>query len=653
VWLDGFLIALQPTNLLYLALGHLIGLVVGVLPAVGPPFGVALVLPFTFGMDPTAALILLCAIHATCAYGDSVTSILVNIPGSSISVPSCWDGFPLTRQGKGGMALGIAAAGSFAGGLIGWSCLVILAGPMTRLAMEIGAPEYFALALIAFSLVSLAWDGRPATGILWTCLGVAISFVGRDPVAGLTSRFSFGVTWLEGGVPIIVSALGLFAMSQVVSMLAGGPRLVIEREARDRVVAGAREVLRRPGTLLRSSTVGVLIGVLPALGASLASVTGYLVERRVSSERALFGQGAPAGLVAAEVSKGACVVGDLIPTFMLGIPGSVTAALLMGALTLHGIDAGPRFMLLGAMPYAVFAGILLTQAALLVTGMTVARYLARAASIPGALFAPAMAALCFVGAYTERGAIFDVGLMIVFGLLGHLSQRAGYPVVALLLGILLGPLIEVNFHRSLGVGLGSYTVFLTRPIAGSLLALAAIVLGGACIASLRPRKGDRGGLRRPTPTERRGSSLGAELAVLAMALSVFGLLLVESRQPGAASVTFPRVVSAIGLLLAAYRVGAAALQAGSRRDAGEERDRRQAVAPWLGFCGLAAYAVAWTVAGFGVATILYVAGTAWVAGYRRVDVVVATSVLWGGGISLLAWIADVPLQRGSLIDLLR
>jgi len=233
VWIEGFLIALSPTNLFYLLLGNFIGLVVGVLPAVGPAFGVALALPFTFGMDPVSALIFLCAIHATCSYGDSITSILINTPGSAISVPSCWDGFPLTQEGKGGMALGIAAVGSFTGGFVGWLLLVAVAQPITRFAIEIGAPEYFALAVMALGLVSLASKGETLKGILWACFGLAISFVGGDPITGLTSRFSLGVVWLEGGIPIIVSMLGLFAISQVTAMLYGGESIVQVKEAKD------------------------------------------------------------------------------------------------------------------------------------------------------------------------------------------------------------------------------------------------------------------------------------------------------------------------------------------------------------------------------------------------------------------------------------
>jgi putative tricarboxylic transport membrane protein len=371
MWLDGLLVALQPANLGYVILGTLVGLVVGVLPAVGPSFGVALALPFAIGMDPVAAIVFLCAIHATCSYADSITSILMNVPGSPITVPSCWDGFPLTQQGKGGMALGMAVVGSFVGGMIGWWCLVAVGRPMTRLALEIGAPEYFALAVMAFGLVSITSGGPAAKGILWACLGVGISFVGRDPIAGLRSRFSLGTLWLEDGVPIVVVALGLFAIPQVVAMLRGGARLAEAGEARDDVLAGAWEVFRRPFTVLRASVIGIFVGILPAVGTALASPTAYLTERRVSADGARFGRGAPAGLVAAEVSKGACVIGDLIPTFTLGIPGSLTAALLMGALTIHGIDAGPGFMTAGTMPFAVFAGILLTQVCLLLVGRRV------------------------------------------------------------------------------------------------------------------------------------------------------------------------------------------------------------------------------------------------------------------------------------------
>ena len=649
MWLEGFLIALKPINLLYLLLGNFIGLIVGVLPAVGPAFGVALMLPFTFGMDPVSALIFLCAIHATCAYGDSITSILMNTPGSSISVPSCWDGFPLTQKGKGGMALGIAAVGSFVGGFVGWLLLVAIAKPITRFAIEIGAPEYFALGVMALGLVSLASKGETLKGILWACIGLSISFVGGDPITGLTSRFSFGVVWLEGGIPIAISMLGLFAVAQVTNMMEQGESIIQVKSSKDSVLAGFWEVFKRPATLIRSSTVGLFIGVLPALGTTLASVTGYLVEQKYSREKAEFGQGAPAGLVAAEVSKGSCVVGDLIPTFTLGIPGSITAAILMGALIIHGIDPGPRFMTSGSMPYAVFAGILLTQACLLLTGISVAKYFARIVFVPNAILAPLIVTLCFLGSYADRNAIFDVGLVILFGVAGWMSGRAKYPVVSMILGILLGPLVEVNFYRSLRIGLGSYAIFVTRPITVVLLLITFVFMAWPFVSPiLRGRKS-----RDVPPSEPEASwagSVAAEFCLLILVLLFFGLIQWGSWQYSKDTGTFPKMVSILGLGLGIYHLLILIPKIAARHRKGVECEvLKTCVPPWLSFLGFAAYVLLFYLVGFPIATAFYVGGAAWIAGYRRVEILVPLCLVTGGCLYLLAWALRIPLPEWNLL----
>lgn len=649
MWLEGFLIALKPINLLYLLLGNFIGLIVGVLPAVGPAFGVALMLPFTFGMDPVSALIFLCAIHATCAYGDSITSILMKTPGSSISVPSCWDGFPLTQKGKGGMALGIAAVGSFVGGFIGWLLLVAIAKPVTRFAIEIGAPEYFALGVMALGLVSLASKGETLKGILWACIGLTISFVGGDPITGLTSRFSFGIVWLEGGIPISISMLGLFAMAQVTNMMEQGESIIQVKSAKDSVLTGLWEVLKRPLTIMRSSAVGLFIGVLPALGTTLASVTGYLVEQKYSREKAEFGKGAPAGLVAAEVSKGSCVVGDLIPTFTLGIPGSITAAILMGALIIHGVDPGPRFMTSGSMPYAVFAGILLTQACLVLTGISVAKYFARIAFVPNAVLAPLIVTLCYLGSFAERNAIFDVGLMILFGMAGWLSGRAKYPVVSLLLGILLGPLVEVNFYRSLRIGLGSYAIFLNRPISLCILLITAAFLAWPFVSPvLRKRKIDK-----VSPTESDGSpagSLVAECVLLILVLFFFGLVQWGSWQYSQDTGMFPKMVSILGLGLGIYHLLILVLRIATRPGEKEKPAVPKIfIPPWLSFLGFGVYVVLFYLIGLPAATTLYLAGAGLIAGYRRKTVLIPLSFIMGISLYLFAWLMRIPLPVCGLL----
>ncbi|MBI5444933.1 MAG: tripartite tricarboxylate transporter permease [Deltaproteobacteria bacterium] len=645
MFVEGFLIALKPINLLYLLAGNFFGLIIGVLPAVGAAFGVAVMLPFTFGMDPVSALIFLCAIHATGCYGDSVTSILTNIPGSPVSVPSCWDGYALTRQGRGGMALGIAAFGSFLGGLFGWILLIAIAKPLTAFAIEIGAPEYFALGVMALGLVSIASKEETLKGILWASVGIVISCVGADPIAGLTSRFSFGILSLEGGIPVVISMLGLFALSQVTDLFEKGPQQnALElTAARDRSLAGVVEILKRPMTVARSAIVGLFIGILPALGTTLATVTGYLVEKKYSRERDEFGRGAVAGLTAAEVSKGSCVVGDLIPSFTLGIPGSLTGAILMGALIIHGIQPGPMFMQSGSLPYAIFAGILLTQACLLITGFSVAKYFAKVALVPNAILAPVVLVLCFLGAYVERNTAFDVGAMIVLGVLGFLSEKARYPTVSLLLGVLLGPLVEVNFHRALRVGLGSYSIFFTRPICLAIIVATLAFLAWPFVSSLFRRKKADASLA-ATAESKTKAPASVEVALLTFAILLFGLVLWKSGEYSRDAALLPRMASVVGLALSLYLLAPAlrALFRSAPLPASSEPSQA-GVSAWLSFAGYVVYLFLFLLLGLPLATGVYVLVASRFAGYRRWQVSVPTAAGLTASLYFVGQALQIPL----------
>ncbi|MDO9066494.1 MAG: tripartite tricarboxylate transporter permease, partial [Chloroflexota bacterium] len=330
----------------------------------------------------------------------------------------------------------------------------------------------------ALSLISIGAEGNLSKGLIMGCLGLILSFVGSDPVTGGTDRFSFGSLSLAAGIPIVVSTLGIFALAQVFDLLGQGSSIAGEMvRIKDSVLAGFGDVLRRPMTVLRAGLVGMYIGILPALGVSLAGITAYLVEKKYSSEKDQFGKGAPSGLIAAEVGKGCCVVGDLIPTFALGVPGSITGAILMGALIIHGVSPGPTFLLSGVMPYAIFAGIILAQVAFTLAGIPLARVCSYLVYVPNALLAPMIAFLCFFGAYVERNSMPDILVMIAFGVFGYVVRRMGYSVVCLILGLIMGPLVEANFHRTLGMGFGSFGVFFTRPIAVSLILITLLFIG--------------------------------------------------------------------------------------------------------------------------------------------------------------------------------
>jgi len=555
MWLEGFLNALSGTNLLWLGIGTAIGLIVGVLPALGANFAVALMLPFTFGMSPVTAIIFLVAIHASCNYGDSVASIVVNVPGGPGTVATCWDGYPMAQKGKAGQALGIATLASFIGGAGTWLFLAVLVGPITNFALSIGAPEYFALGVMALGLISVASKGETIKGLIMALFGLALSTVGQDEATGLTFRFAYGIPSLEAGIPIVVSTLGIFALSQVIVLLEEGGTVAKAVEVQDSILSGFPEVIKRPLTLLRAGAVGWFIGILPALGVSVAGILSYFTEKKYSKEGPQFGKGAPAGLVAAEVGKGACVVGDLIPTFTLGIPGSVTGAILMGALIIQGIEPGPRFLTMGSMPYTVFAGMVLSQATFLISGVLLGKLFIRVVYWPNAIIAPIIAVLTFLGAFAERNNDFDIFLVLIFGIFGYVLDKLKYPAVCMVLGLIMGPLVEANFHRSLGISFGSYAIFFTRPITVTMLAMTFLFLIGPYTWHLIKRvAGKTACFEEVTPPETNIEKVTlGELILLGVVAFIFVAFLITARQYTPGSRMFPDLVSVAGLLFVFWR----------------------------------------------------------------------------------------------------
>jgi putative tricarboxylic transport membrane protein len=547
LWLQGFQLAFSGANLLFLLLGTCIGLIVGVIPVVGPSFGVTLALPFTSGMDPATAVILLAAIQSSAAYGDSIASILINVPGGPGTVASMWEGYPMTRKGKAGTALGVATGASFIGGLLGWFSFVLLAAPMTAFALMIGAPEYFVLGIAALALISIASKGETIRGLIMGCMGLLLGMMGPDPVSGVTYRFSFGIAALEPGIEIALGALAIFALPQLVTLLEEGGTIARVEEVKDSVLGGVMQAFRRPRSLIRGGIIGWLIGVLPAVGTSAAGISSYLIEKKFSKERDQFGQGSIDGLTAAEVGKGACVLGDGITSLLLGVPGSVTWAILMAALIVHGIQPGPRFMTAGVLPYTVFAGLLLSQLMYFVIGILLVKHLVRIVHVPTQILVPMVAILCFLGAFVTKNYVFDIWIMVALGVFALGAERNGYPTVPMILGFILADLIEANFHRALGIGFGSYAVFFKRPIS-----LVMIVL--VCIFVARPwamefyRRLRRGSRKTTKPLSvKSGEFYFAGIVTLILLTFLF-----SSFRYSAEVRLFPVIVSITGLALMGY-----------------------------------------------------------------------------------------------------
>ncbi len=475
MWGQGFAAVLQPQNGLFLLLGTCVGMVVGVMPAIGPNFGVALMLPLTFGMAPETAVIFLASIHASAAYGDSIASILINVPGGGGSVAACWDGHPMARQGKGGMALAISAFGSWAGGIGGWVAMVLLSPLLIAFATRIGPPEYFMIALLALSLLAIAARGQNSKGLIMACFGLLISFVGQDEITGAI-RFTFGTDFLENGIDLIPVVVGVFAISQLLIMAEEGGSINQIHSAVGGTKEAFREIVKRWRTVIRAELIGIWIGVLPALGIGSASIMAYLTEKANDKDPDSYGKGNPSGLLAPEIAKGACVVGDLIPTFTLGIPGSPTTAILMAALIVHGVRPGPEFFS-GNLPYIVYAGILLAQFAFFIIGITTARYWAKIIMFPNAVLLPAIVTLALIGSYADSNKIESMFVLLIFGVIGYIMDKNDYPAAALVLGVVLGNLAESNFNRSMVLFDGSISWVWERPIALFLLLATILSLG--------------------------------------------------------------------------------------------------------------------------------------------------------------------------------
>ncbi len=554
MWLEGFQVALSGMNPLFLVIGTVLGLVVGVLPAVGPSFGVTIALPFTFAMDPAAALIMLTAIQSACAYGDSIASILINVPGGPGTVASMWEGYPMTRQGRAGTALGVATGASFLGGIIGWLSFVLLTGPMTTFAMMIGAPEYFVLGIMALALISIASKGETIKGLVMGALGLLLGMIGADPVSGITFRFNYGLEPLEAGVEITLGALAIFALPQLIQMLEEGGTIVQQvAEIKDSVVGGVVEVFKRPVPVIRGGIVGWLIGVLPALGTSAAGITSYLVEKNFSKDKNNFGKGSIDGLTAAEVGKGACILGDGITSLMLGVPGSVTWAILMAALIIHGVQPGPRLMTSGVLPYTIFAGLLLGQLAYFIVGILFVKYMTKVVTVPNQMLAPIIAILCFLGAYVAKNYVPDIAIMVVLGIFAFGASRNGFPTVPMILGFVLSSLIEGNFHRALGVGFGSYSIFVTRPITLIMIAITVSFLAWPWIVdTIRKRRAAAGmtneALDAIADEEKSQVSIG-EMVFGGFVILVLVLFLYTSFSYSPDVRLFPVIVSGAGIFL--------------------------------------------------------------------------------------------------------
>ena len=473
--MQGFATALTLKHLLMCFIGVFMGQLVGVLPGIGPSSAIALLLPLTFGTDPTSAIILFAGIYYGSQYGGTITSVLVSVPGESSTVMTSIDGYQMALQGRAGPALGIAAIGSFIAGTLGTIGLMLLAPPLAQAALAFGPPEYFAL--VVLGLTALAAVGSSVMkGLVTGIAGLLLGTIGIDPQNGI-ARFDFGQVWLLDGLEFIVLTVALFGVGEIV---AGCVMAATRPVAEVKNLMPTREDWRASRMpILRGTFIGFFIGVLPATGATIASFLAYIVEKKVAKDPSRFGKGAIEGVAGPEASNNAAAAGAMVPMLSLGVPGSGTTAIILGALIMFGIRPGPELFTKNAeLVWAVIASMYIGNVLLLIMNLPLAGMFAQLLKVPYKWLYPPILALCIAGVYSQSNSLEDCWLLVAFGALGWLMKRYDWPMAPMILGLVLGPLFETALRQSLTLSHGSGMIFLTRPISAVLLAcaLAAIVL---------------------------------------------------------------------------------------------------------------------------------------------------------------------------------
>ena len=459
-----------------LFLGTLFGLILGVLPGLGPTTGGALILPFTITLDPLSAIVLLTAIYCAGTYGGAITAILINTPGTPAAAATCLDGYPLAQRGEAGRALGMATFGSAFGGLFSVIVLVFFAPILANIAYEFGQPEYFALAIFGLTMLASIGEGSPTKNLIAGAFGILLSTVGKDVMASI-DRFTFGVNELTEGIGFIPVVVGMFAMSELL-VQSNLTNQIFERIAIKAVKLPTKDDFKYCfKTILRSSGIGSFIGVLPAEGGTVASLIGYSEARRWSKKPEEFGKGAIDGIAGAETANNAATGGAMVPTLALGIPGSATTAVILTGLIIHGLRPGPDlFKEQPEFLYGIFGAMFFANILFFIFGFFGAKLFARITLIPNRLLWPMILTLSVCGTYSLNQSFTDVFLMLGFGVIGFVMRKFGFSVVPVIIGLILGQLVELTLRQSLVIFDGDWMMFFTRPIVVTFFILSIIAL---------------------------------------------------------------------------------------------------------------------------------------------------------------------------------
>ena len=482
----GLVAAVSPAYLAYAFVGCVLGTLIGVLPGLGPAAGTAILIPLTFKLDPTGAIIMLAAIYYGAMYGGTITSVLINVPGEAASVITCSDGHQMAKQGRGGTALGIAAIGSALGGVAATIALILVAPPLARFALEFGPPEFFALMLFGLCLVSGLAGRSILAALMMTVLGLLLAMIGIDPVRG-APRFAFDVPELYDGIGFIPVAMGLFGVAEIL-LTAEQPLREVAREKLSSLLPNREEWRRSWGAIGRGTAIGFGLGLVPGIGSIVPTFVAYVAEKRLSKEPERFGKGAIEGVAAPESANNAYANAAMIPFLSLGIPSSPTIAVLMGAFIINGLTPGPfLFKERPDLVWTVIASFLVGNVILLALNLPLVGLWARLLHVPFRYLAVGVLLFCVIGAYSLQQSVFDVWVMLVFGVIGYAFRKVNLPLAPLVLGLILGPPLERSLRTSLEMSAGDFSIFVTRPLCVVLLLASAAVVAAAAL-KLAPRQ---------------------------------------------------------------------------------------------------------------------------------------------------------------------
>lgn len=478
---------MNPAVLFSITVGTVVGIIVGAMPGLTATMAVALLIPVTFGMDPLVGLALMGGVYSGGMYGGAISSILLSTPGTPAAAATAFDGYPLTRQGKGGVALTVATWASFWGGILSTIALLLMAPALAKFSLRFGPPEYFVLSIMGLSSIVTLTKGSMVKGLMSGFLGLVLATVGMDPLSGFM-RFTFGSMDLFDGVPFMPALIGLFSVSQILDLTAESH--IVEKLSETISSIKRSKLPKGLGpTITRGSIIGIIVGMLPGAGATIAAFISYNFAKQSSKAPDSFGKGNPKGVAAAESANNGCVGGSLIPLLTLGIPGNSVAAALMGGLMIQGLIPGPElFSKYGALTYGFILSLFLSNVIFLVLGIYLAPYFARVTSTPNSLLIPGIAILSVIGSYAMNNNLFDVWLMIGFGVAGYFLEKGGFSTGALVLGLILGPIAELGFGQSLLMSAGSPLIFFERPLCILLWVITLLLMIPAFTGTLKKSK---------------------------------------------------------------------------------------------------------------------------------------------------------------------